>query len=279
MSDVQAMAQEPVEFIQEQASAPDNYEAAPQPSTPTAEEEARAKGWKPKEEWGGDPEDWASAKRWLEKGQMLDTIKSLKNKISTTDSTLDYLIQNAKQADELTQQRTLQETERRLQQAVEIGDVASAKAITQEIVSIHKQPAPRGVPVKKDIPPIVEDFYQRNATWFNEDNAENAAMTLYAKRRDAEIYAQNPGIAPEDELRILEQDIHNKFPERFPASARQKGAHSVSGPTIPSSKPGKTSISSLDPFQQQMIKRLQSSIKNFDVQKYITKIKAQGAAA
>ncbi len=237
------------------------------------EADALAKGWKPKEEWAGDPNDWRPAKHWLEKGQMLDTMHSLKQQLKNTDATVKYLAEHTKKFEELTAKRNLQESEERLRQAVEIGDVAGAQAVTQEIVNLHKQPS-SSVP-SAPIEPAVQDFYRRNASWFNEDTAENAAMTLYAKRRDEEIYRQNPNISPEDEIRMLERDIQNRFPEKFGRPA-PLGAYAVSAPAAAASKPAKTTVDSLPAHHRVVLKKLVQDIKGYDVDKHIQRLKALG---
>src|ERR1700682_2505370 len=42
---------------------------------------ARAEGWRPKEEWQGDPEQWRSAKEFLDRGELLGKIKSQSQEI------------------------------------------------------------------------------------------------------------------------------------------------------------------------------------------------------
>lgn len=234
---------------------------------------AQAKGWKPKDQWTGDPDDWSPAKKWLEKGDLLDTIHGLKQQVKATKESVAYLAEHNRKIEEDTHKRALQETENRLKQAVEIGDVVGAKAATQDIVDIHKRQAVPPPPSTEH--PAVKAFYIRNASWFNEDTAENAAMTTYAKRRDAEIYAQNPGISPEDEMRQVEKDIQNKFPERFGRPA-PIGAHAVSAPAAMVTRPSKTTLDSLPDHHRIVLKRLVQDIKGYDVDRHIQRLKERG---
>jgi hypothetical protein len=271
VSDLEPMPQEAAETITQEAPQEIGQEA----SLPnTYETDARAKGWKPKEEWAGDPEDWTPAKRWLEKGQMLDTIHSLKQQVKSTKESVAYLAEHTKKFEELTAKRRLQESEEKLKQAVEIGDVDIAKAVTQEIVDLHKQHMPNPV-TPPSVDPAVQAFYTRNSSWFNEDTAENAAMTLYARRRDEEIWRQNPGITPEDEIRMLERDIQNRFPEKFGRPA-PIGAHAVSAPAGTASRPSKVTVDSLPAHHRIVLKKLVHDIKGYDVNKHIQRLKDLG---
>ena len=48
---------------------------------PEHEVAAREKGWRPKDEWEGDPDDWRPAKQFLEWGEMRSTIKNQNTQI------------------------------------------------------------------------------------------------------------------------------------------------------------------------------------------------------
>jgi hypothetical protein len=48
------------------------------------EKEQMAKGWRPKDQFEGDPDDWVSAKKFKETGELLSTIGKLKAETKET---------------------------------------------------------------------------------------------------------------------------------------------------------------------------------------------------
>ena len=238
------------------------------------EEAALAKGWKPKDNFVGDPEEFRSAKDWLERGELLDTIHSLNRKVQEQKEAVDHLAEFNKKIEVITREKLLSELESKHRAAVEVGDVDAAAAVAKDMVKAHsdlpmfKEPAV-AAPI---IPEEVQSFVNRNASWFNDSTAENAAMKAFALRRDAEIAAANPGIAAKDAMALVESDVKKIFAHKF-ASAPTSA---VAAPSAAPVKPKEVTVNGLPEFHQMMVKKLQRSTKSFDVKAYIENLRKAG---
>lgn len=236
------------------------------------EEAAKAKGWRPKEEFSGDPEEFRPAKEWLERGELLDTIHGLNRKAKEQDETIGHLVEFNKKIEEVTRERTIADIQHRHRSAVEIGDVAGASAAAEELVRATYASPKVNVAHTPPVAPEAAAFAQRNSSWFNNTTAENEAMVRFAVRRDAELMESIPGLTPAQSLEMVEKEVKKTFAHKFvgaPVSA-------VSAPTMSPAKTKETDLRSLPDFHVKMIKRLEASIKNFDRKDYIDNLKKAG---
>lgn len=254
-----------------EVSSPAEYVADDAPKLSKYETEAIAKGWKPKDNFSGDLEEFRSAKEWLERGELLDTIHSQNREVKALKETVDHLAHVSKKVEENTRARTIAELEARHRDAVEIGDVAVASQVAKDMVKVHSEPlmAPRQ---GQNLAPETEDFIKRHGEWFNQSTAEHAAMAAFAVRRESEIAQSRPGAPLKEILGLVEADVKRTFPHKFavqPASA-------VSAPSSAPSRSKDVGVASLPDFHQKMVKKLQRSIKDFDVKGYIKNLRLSG---
>lgn len=238
------------------------------------EVEAMAKGWRPKAEFSGDPDEFRSAKEWLERGELLETIHSLNRQVKEQKEVVDHLAKVSKKVEEHTRERTIAELEAKHREAVEIGDVERAAAVAKDMVKAHAEVPifDEAKPVAVEQPQEVKEFLAKHSSWLNDKTAENAAMFAYALRRESEIGSAHPGIELKEALALVEADVKRTFPHRFVSAPMS----AVSAPAVAPVKSRDIGVSQLPAFHQKMVKTLQRSIKDFDVKSYINNLKKAG---
>lgn len=228
------------------------------------EELAISKGWKPKDSFDGDHEEWRPAKEWLDRGELLDTIHGLKQKMKDQSESLEHLVEFNKKVEESTRQRTIAELEAKHRLAVEIGDVEGATAAVKDMVKVTSE-LPKHE-VKQDVAaavdPAVHAFVSKHGSWFNDNSAEHSAMKAFAIKRDQEIVSQNPGIKPTEALAILEADLKKIFPQKFVSAP-------VSAVAAPTNTVPKARDATIPEYHRKMIDKLSRTVKNFDKAGYI----------
>lgn len=235
------------------------------------EEEARAKGWRPKEEFVGDPAEFRGAKEWLERGEILDTVHSLKRQLKEQSESLQHMAEFTKKIETVTREKTISEIEARHRAAVEVGDIATATAAVKEMVKASVDvslPQPATAPID----PEVHAFVARNSAWFNENNAENTAMKSFALKRDAELAVEMKGASPTEIIKRLESDVHRLFPHKFQSAP-------VSAVGAPSGSPPKSKEAAIPEYHRKMIDKLSRTVKGFDKKAYIDLCKQIGEIA
>ena len=103
--------------------------------------------------------------------------------------------------------------------AIENGDVETAEAneaaynkYQDEIKELKKEPEQTN---QSNITPETQNFVSRNSDWFNQNNAENAAMSRYAIEKETELRRNQPYIAEAELYRQIEDSVKNFYPTRF----------------------------------------------------------------
>jgi len=116
------------EVAQEETEAPQYSEV---------EQAARDQGWRPKEEWSGDPDGWKSADHFVEWGDMRQTIKQLRDSTKSQQKQFDERLTNVNKFHQaqLEQQKVSLQTD--FDDAVVSGDTAKARIIADQQASVN----------------------------------------------------------------------------------------------------------------------------------------------
>lgn len=183
-------------------------------SPPSVEDLARARGWRPKEEWNGEGE-WRDATAFLEFGldRGRDVSRELKELRETTkrmaDTQAEIMRQNVAKAREEERVRLLAVHA----QAVDEGDHTKAAQVITRIEQNAKA-APTG-------DAQVETFMRDNP-WFNSDPLAQAVA-----KQAAEQVAHLP-VA--DQLEAARREVFKRFPEYAPKTQEPAKVVEVANP-------------------------------------------------
>lgn len=189
------------------------------------------KGHMSKEDWeasGKDPGDWRSPEVFEERGKWLNQVKDLKDQAYKSKQDTDVQIRNLNQLHSLQLKNTIAELESKRNSAIDEADTAQAN-ILQSQIDHHRQ-AQQYVEIQAQQPqqaeksPEVADWEQRNA-WINNPNDPK---TPFAQQRFT-MY-QNQGMAPEQALQMVENDVNNSFPNVNPNRNNPAQAEGAAGP-------------------------------------------------
>lgn len=224
---------------------------APEGEVPvTVEEEARAMGWHPLEEYRGDPRRWTSAEEFVRRGReqlpilrdqnrrmaerlarqepMLAEIPALREAFTSVKQGMDDMRKLAHRSDERGYQRALAELKSQRREAVESGDTAAFDRVDQQIDVLEteraevapapaREPAPAPVPAAAPAAPAPEpeiaQFIRDNAEWWNVD----AALTQAMINAHSTVKVRHPSMRLADQLAEAKKRVVADFPERFPA--------------------------------------------------------------
>lgn len=212
----------------------DNYEA-----------EARKIGWVPQKHYKGDPSKWVDAKTFLENGERILPIvnaraKAYKEELDTLREEVKGYRESFKLFEEqMTRkerqgyERALRELEARHAEAMEVGDLQTAKAVTRQVVEIEREMSSQVQPQQQpngwtpDYAEAVATFRSENK-WFQEDED----MTDWAVALDARL--AKDGMNDKARLKEIAKRARQAFPHKFANTARRappavEGAGSASG--------------------------------------------------
>lgn len=197
-------------------------ESTPQSGTSQYEIEAREQGWRPKEEWQGDPEKWRPAKEFVERGELFSKIDFMGKELKETRKALKMLQEHHTKVKEVEYNRAVQELKTLQKQHLADGDADKYLEATELLTDLKAEQKAREV-VQESMPTQAqpdERFvnWTNQNQWYNKDNK----MREYADMVGLDYAKRNPGGDPMEVLRFVTNEVKIRFKDRFVNPARSK---------------------------------------------------------
>lgn len=232
-------AAEHIEAPAEEAPA-QQVEAAAQ-AEPTAEDQARKRGWRPKEEFEGPADKWVDADTFLKRGQeepglLRAELKAAERKIQSLTRDLRQLADHHSRTEERAFKRALAEIEARLDQAAASGDVDGVRAATDELVELRSEAKDAAThTAQPQVPAEMQEWMDENP-WYGKDRALTAATQAIAQ----EVFEE--GYTGKAQVREVDRRVREAFPAKFekPSNPNRRTAPAVEGGTPHQGPRGKT---------------------------------------
>ena len=187
-------------------------------------------GWRPKEDWKGDPDKWKPAHEYMR--ATVDVNRKLGNRLKGVE---DQLARVARTSVSITEREVAKERERLMQEREEAFDAGDRDAFQKAERELAK--------VATVAPPTVPDethsFIERNANWFQKDQE----ATAWAINRTNELAATGLGHARQ--LAIVEREAKQMFPEFFEAEKPKPKAAPLNTPGTRAAVSAKKGFASL----------------------------------
>jgi hypothetical protein len=170
------------------------------------QQEAYKSGWRPKEEFKGDPDNWTSASAYIK-------FQKLQKQVSSQKAEFEKQLREnndfnrSMHKTQLEMQRKQFEAER--DAAVEEGDTEAFKRNQKQIDDLASQERKIDSPAEVDTnnDPDVASWLARNS-WIDSD----APKANYADALFEQIKGSNPGITTRDALDVLDEKLEDAFP-------------------------------------------------------------------
>jgi len=177
------------------------------------QERAIGDGWTDKEEWenrGNDPDDWVSAKKFNERGNMIGQIKSLQSRSDRQQQDFDRRLNSLNKLHDAQQKQTISDLEGKRTQAVQDADVDEVNRIQGQIDEVRSSADPESDQDAGGKPAAMVDWEKNNA-WIN----ERSPKASYAK--DSWNHYISQGLTDTSEiLAAVDADVAKAFPPRNP---------------------------------------------------------------
>ncbi len=229
------------------------------------ERQAMAQGWKPKEEFKGNPEDHISAAQFMRVGSIIEKARSGDKEIKELKKTLDFLAKHVKEEKEHAYERALQQLKMERDTAIEVGDKYRVHDLDRQISEFKKPNFEESQPVISD-DEAVKQFVQKNGDWFNTKTLTNTALMQEAIEFEQKL---DPSIPTTERLQKVEEYMAKK---RTTPKENVLGSTTEARPT----KSGKKSFNHLDAVQKQICKQLVNMGTFKTEQEYVDALVAQG---
>lgn len=228
------------------------------------EDLASRQGWKPQDQWQGDPDRWKPAKQFYEDGMnhlpMLQAKnKRLEERLNQVQSTLGQLVKTANEEraqmrDALEQEKESKRvllTQLAADKARAISDADGVKVVgietqmegvKQEIANIdHKSrslASTSGSVINPNDPQVqlaFQNWQSKNANWYGKD----IEATTFANSLAQVKQGMTPGVSADDVLEYVSIKIQEKYPEYFEDSNVSNGSPASPEPVTRSATVGR----------------------------------------
>ncbi|MGL5076718.1 MAG: hypothetical protein ACRDBG_12970 [Waterburya sp.] len=229
------------------------------------EQEAREKGWRPKEEFDADPKNqgkrWRSAEMFVELTPLYEHTEQLKRQNKSLSSALEQTTAMFASMQAKAYDKALSDLKAQKKEAAKEGDAEKMLELDEKIeqVQTEKQLEVKQVKVQ-NTPPELEEWFSRNS-WYESDSE----MREFADELGYAYQAQK--LDPIIALSKIEKRVKQAFPNKFENPAR-KTAASVEG-----SKPGKAPTGmKLTPMEEKIMDKVLAITPGLSKEDYLKEL-------
>lgn len=197
-----------------------NLEPSKVTQTDSYESQAREQGWKPKEEYQGDPEKWKPAKEFVERGELFGKIDSMGKELKETRKALKMLQEHHSKVKETEFKNAINELKSLQKKHLEEGNSDGYLEATELLTDLKTEQKAREV-VGQATPNQPDP---RFLSWVGENKwyEKDADMRDYADTLGMGYAQRNPGIDPLDVLEFVTKQVKTHFKEKFVNPNRTK---------------------------------------------------------
>jgi len=186
---------------------------------------ASESGWRPQEEWQGDPDAWVDWKEFNFRGELMGRINeqsgilhNYKGQIEEQKKTIADLAELQGKIAEREYSKALRTLRLEKVQAIEAGDGAKVVELDEEIDELReKKVEAKAAPVEKlpvddSVPPeVVAWLAKPDNQWYHQDMFLKSVADGYAKT----IKSNNDSISPAALLAQVDSAMRKELPHRF----------------------------------------------------------------
>ena len=178
------------------------------------EEKAIQMGWRPKEQFEGDEEEFIDAKEFVRRQPLFDRIESQNKQLKNVTKALEALKVHYTRVEEAAVQKAINQLKAQRKSALADGDGDSFELIDDEIKKAEQQLSQieqvKNQPIVEItvVHPEWQSFQSRNP-WYN----TTGYMRKFADEVGADLAAR--GVPPVEVLKQVEQAVRKEFPNKF----------------------------------------------------------------
>lgn len=181
---------------------------------------AKSKGWKPLEEFDGDPDEWVDAKEFIKRSPLYDRLKQQGKKLKEQDKALHDMAGHIDKVAEASYKRAINDLQREKKEAISVADSDRVEEIDKEIDQIRGEMVPAKPAVPEVAPAIQEWIAKPENKWFN----ESKEMATFAVNYQQYLFSVDPTLDVEESLKKVEKAVKKEFPDKFTNPARSSAA-------------------------------------------------------
>lgn len=169
-------------------------------------EKATTMGWRPKEEYTGDPDAWVDAGEFVRRKPLFDEIHKHKREVKAIRETVSKFKEHHEKVKEAAYKEALESLKKEKLQALEASDHQRVVEIDDEIAARRANP-----PIREPEENPEFDAWVENNSWYMTDKELKSA----ADRAGKQFVQSNPDALKEEIYEYAESIVKKKFADRF----------------------------------------------------------------
>lgn len=185
------------------------------------EQEALAQGWRPKEEFDGDPDRFIDAGEFVRRGELFSKIDHQNRELKQLRQAIDQFKQHHANVDKAAYDRALADLKRQRKEALAEGDVEKFAELDEQVEglkedrdqAISRQRQESAQAQQPD--PAFGQWLQKNQ-WYQNDPIMKGAADSFG------IQLAKQGVEPLEVLKQVEKKIKEEFKHKFENPNRQR---------------------------------------------------------
>jgi len=201
---------------------------------PAKDVEARARrmGWREKEKFRGDPDEWVDAGEFVRRGEeevpiLKSRLRELEKRDGETTKLMRELVENQKKQTERAVSDAIARLKAERREAVKDGDVDRVEQIDDRIDGLKKDAAPK--PAYVETAPSNKEYvdWARANPWFNTDTRMH-----YAAIAELDLINADPeksDLPDREKLKLVSQAVRTQFHGKFASAKHRPAASAVEG--------------------------------------------------
>ena len=198
----------------------EKQEESKQPEFSDIELKAMDMGWRPKEDWDGEEDEFIDAKEYVRRKPLFDKIEHQSKELKEIRRALRDLQGHHAKVAEVSYKKAYEDLKDQYKKALTDGDADKVTELTEQMADMKAEQRVRAATPPPNNPhPEFIQWVEKN-TWYGQDSD----MRVTADQIGL-AYAQNhPDLPPQEVLKYVEQRIRKVFPEKFSNPNRSKPA-------------------------------------------------------
>ena len=186
------------------------------------EQEAMAQGWRPKEEFEGDPDRFIDAGEFVRRGELFSKIDHQNKELKQLRQAMEQFKAHHAQVDQRAYERAVADLKRQRKEALAEGDVDQYDQLDNAIDNLKEQreaelirQAQQAHQQAQQVDPAFTEWVNKNP-WYTTDVTMAGAANAYG------MTLAKQGVPPLEVLKRVEQHIKQEFKHKFTNPNREK---------------------------------------------------------
>lgn len=201
------------------------------------EQKALEMGWRPKDEFDGDEEDFIDAKEFVRRKPLFERIEHQSKELKAVRRALEEFKGHYSKVQETEYKRALSELKATQRSALAEGDIEKYHALNEAIEEVQDE-AKELAQERNSIQIVEEQVHPVFAAWLNRNPWYESQKHMRVFAEDLGNTLKSRGVHPEDILKQIEQAVKKEFPNKF-TNPNRASAPAVEGSARRSSAPVK----------------------------------------